>query len=90
MKHAHRTLEHTQRILAYNKINHCIKPFSFNCFSPKGSVWVGEGSESGGGGVSLLSENVVYATMIVMCFIFPSTAQQRALRLLHTIVLRSS
>jgi len=50
----------------------------------------GREREWGRGVVSLLLENVVYATMIVRCFIFPSTAQQRALSLLPNTALRSS
>jgi hypothetical protein len=48
---------------------------------------VREGSKSG---VSLLLEYVVYAKLIVRCYIFLPTTQQRALRLLLNIVLRSS
>jgi hypothetical protein len=73
--------------LRSTKLTITLKPFSVNWIVRLERAGVGIGSESG---VSLLLEYVVYATLIVRCFIFLPTAQQRALRLLPNIVLRSS
>jgi len=68
------------------KLTIAFKPFSFNCLVRMVCGW-GKGARVG---VSLLLEYVVYATMIVRCFIFTPTTQQRALSLLPNIRLRSS